>query len=111
MTEIDTYQNGNFKLEEWEDVNYCEHSFYKNDEGLTDEEVVDLLNEQEERIQELEQEKQDLKNNAKILVDYYSRRYANAIYERKNIKECKSDLWVVKEVLCNLRLYDDGDVE
>ena len=63
MTEIDTYQKGNFKLEEWEDVNYCEHDFYKNDEGLTDKDVVDLLNEQEETIQEL---KKELKNRKKL---------------------------------------------
>ena len=56
MTEIDTYQNGNFKLEEWEDVNYCEHSFYKNDKGLTDKDIVDLLNEQEETTKKQNQE-------------------------------------------------------
>lgn len=53
MTKIDTYQKGNFKLEEWEDVNYCEHRFYKNDKGLTDEDIVDLLNEQENKLNQI----------------------------------------------------------
>ena len=56
MSEIDTYQKGNFKLEEWEDVNYCEHYFYKNDEALTDNEIVDLLNEQDIEIKRLKEE-------------------------------------------------------
>ena len=45
MTEKDVYKNGVALLEEWEDVNYCEHSFKFKDEWLTDKEVVDLLNE------------------------------------------------------------------
>ncbi len=45
MTEKDIYSNGVALLEEWEDVNYCEHSFKFKDEWLTDKEVVDLLNE------------------------------------------------------------------
>ena len=40
----DVYQKGEFKLVEWEDVNYCEHYFQKDEEQLSDEEVVDLLN-------------------------------------------------------------------
>lgn len=44
MTEKDVYKNGVALLEEWEDVNYCEHSFKFKDEWLTDKEVVDLLN-------------------------------------------------------------------
>ena len=44
MTEKDIYSNGVALLEEWEDVNYCEHSFKFKDEWLTDKEVVDLLN-------------------------------------------------------------------
>lgn len=63
MTEIDTYQKGNFKLEEWEDVNYCEHYFYKNDEGLSDKDIVDLLNEQDERIKGLLKELKQYKLN------------------------------------------------
>ena len=44
MTEKYIYSNGVALLEEWEDVNYCEHSFKFKDEWLTDKEVVDLLN-------------------------------------------------------------------
>ena len=47
MTEKDIYSNGVALLEEWEDVNYCEHSFKFKDEWLTDKEVVDLLYENE----------------------------------------------------------------
>ena len=43
MTEKDVYQKGDVLLEEWEDVNYCEHAFKFNDEWLSDKEVVDLL--------------------------------------------------------------------
>ena len=49
MTEKDIYKRGVALLEEWEDVNYCEHSFKFKDEWLTDKEVVDLLNELDEK--------------------------------------------------------------
>lgn len=61
MTEKDIYSNGVALLEEWEDVNYCEHSFKFKEEWLTDEEVVDLLNEQHETIQLLKKEIERLK--------------------------------------------------
>ena len=73
--------------------------------------VVDLLNKQSEQIKELEKEKQDLKDKAKIILDYYSRRYVNAIFnDRKHSKQFKSDLWSVKEVLYVLDLHD-GDID
>lgn len=58
MTEDDkeVYQKGVAYLEEWEDVNYCEHSFKFKDEWLTDKEVVDLLNALHEENQQLKQE-------------------------------------------------------
>ena len=43
MTEIDVYEKGTVKLEEWEDVNYCEHSFCVDGEYLNDNEIVDLI--------------------------------------------------------------------
>ena len=54
MTEKDVYKNGVALLEEWEDVNYCEHSFKFKDEWLTDKEVVDKLNELHEKKEILE---------------------------------------------------------
>jgi len=45
MTEKEVYKKGVALLEEWEDVNYCEHNFKFKDEWLTDKEVVELLNE------------------------------------------------------------------
>ena len=53
MTEKDIYKNGVAVLEEWEDVNYCEHTFKFKDEWLTDKEVVDLLNALHEENKEL----------------------------------------------------------
>ena len=48
---------------------------------------------------------------AKIILDYYSRRYVNAIFnDRKHSKQFKSDLWSVKEVLYVLDLHD-GDID
>ena len=58
MTEKEVYKNGVALLEEWEDVNYCEHSFKFKDEWLTDKEVVDKLN-------ELAEENQHIKNTIK----------------------------------------------
>ena len=51
--DYESYKKGEFELEEWEDVNYCEHSFSYGDKGLTDREVVDLLNELHEENNEL----------------------------------------------------------
>ena len=64
MTEKDIYKNGVALLEEWEDVNYCEHSFKFKDEWLTDKEVVDLLNQLSE---ENEQLKAQLKSEHTML--------------------------------------------
>ena len=41
--DYESYKKGEFELEEWEDVNCCEHSFSYGNKGLTDREVVDLL--------------------------------------------------------------------
>ena len=66
MTEKDVYKKGVALLEEWEDVNYCEHSFKFKDEWLTDKEVVDLLNELHE---EKEQLKKQLQKIHKLIDD------------------------------------------
>ena len=55
MTEKEIYKNGVALLEEWEDVNYCEHSFKFKDEWLTDKEVVDLLKQLNDENEELKQ--------------------------------------------------------
>lgn len=52
--DYESYKKGKFELEEWEDVNYCEHSFSYGDKGLTDREVVDLLNDLYEKNQQYE---------------------------------------------------------
>ena len=54
--DYESYKKGEFELEEWEDVNYCEHSFNHGDNGLTDREVVDLLYAQNKEIEQLKQQ-------------------------------------------------------
>ena len=61
MTEKEIYKNGVALLEEWEDVNYCEHSFKFKDEWLTDKEVVDLLNELNDENEQLKSQIEHLK--------------------------------------------------
>ena len=56
MTNKDVYQKGVALLEEWEDVNYCEHDFQFKGEWLTDKEVVDCLNELYEENEKLKQD-------------------------------------------------------
>ena len=48
-------QKGKFRLEEWEDVNYCEHCFYNDDEPLGDGDVVLLLAKVTEENEELKE--------------------------------------------------------
>lgn len=57
MAEKEVYKNGVALLEEWEDVNYCEHDFKFKDEWLTDKEVVDKLNELHEENQALKSDR------------------------------------------------------
>lgn len=80
MTEKEVYKNGVVLLEEWEDVNYCEHSFKFKDEWLTDKEVVDKLN-------ELNNENNHIKNTIK------------EAYERERTNMGKSILKQLIEVL------------
>lgn len=56
MTEKYIYKKGVVLLEEWEDVNYCEHTFKFKDDWLDDKEVVDLLNALHEENQQLKLE-------------------------------------------------------
>ena len=51
---------GKFKLEEWEDVNYCEHRFYKGEEPMSDDEVLNLLSELTEENEELRKQNKKL---------------------------------------------------
>ena len=67
MTEKDIYSNGVALLEEWEDVNYCEHSFKFKDEWLTDKEVVDLLNTLHEENQQLKNKLSKIEKKIKVL--------------------------------------------
>lgn len=60
MSDNDIYKKGKFILTEWEDVNYCEHSFEYNGEELTDYEVIDLLYQQENEINQLREANKQL---------------------------------------------------
>ena len=65
MTYVDrdtVCQKGKFRLEEWEDVNYCEHCFYNGDEPLEDEEVVILLSDLTTENEQLKQHNKHLLN-------------------------------------------------
>lgn len=78
MTEVDVYEKGTVRLEEWEDVNYCEHSFCVDGECLNDNEVVDL-------IYKLKEENQKLKNGD--AVQEFERRLINLININKELIE------------------------
>lgn len=94
MSEIPKYmlsgeivcQKGIFKLEEWEDVNYCEHSFWKDDEPLTDEEVIVLL-------ADLTAENKQLKQQ----LDYIQNSISNAIKHQKTELQQKALKEVIKD--------------
>lgn len=62
-------QKGKFRLEEWEDVNYCEHCFYNDDEPLGDEDVVLLLAKVTEENEELKKENEKLKNSIELYME------------------------------------------
>ena len=80
MTEKDIYSNGVALLEEWEDVNYCEHSFKFKDEWLTDKEVVDLLN-------KLADENEKLKKDCSNLIDDNTEYVSEMNHIKQVIKE------------------------
>ena len=79
-------QKGIFKLEEWEDVNYCEHSFWKDDEPLTDEDVIVLL-------ADLTAENKQLKQQ----LDYIQNSISNAIKHQKTELQQKALKEVIKD--------------
>jgi len=71
---------GKFKLEEWEDVNYCEHCFYKGEKPLSDDAVLNLLSELTEENEKLKQELNECANHK-----LYSRRKLEK--ENKELKQ------------------------
>lgn len=93
--DYERYSKGKFTLEEWEDVNYCEHCFSMDDEGLNDKEVVDLLNSLSEENEQLKQQ----------LQKYYDTTNADG-------KQIISDLVDSFEINgVNIDWFDKGDVE
>lgn len=98
MTEKDVYKKGVALLEEWEDVNYCEHSFKFKDEWLTDKEVVDLLNELAEENQQLRQILDIGKTNAKDIVDVLN-------IQQSRIKELSEENKELKKQMNRLYNY------
>ena len=76
LNDYESYKKGKFELKEWEDVNYCEHSFNMDGNGLTDKEVVDLLHQLSED-----------NNQLRILVDSLK-------IENKKLKGRLNDLGV-----------------
>ena len=103
MTEKDVYKNGVALLEEWEDVNYCEHSFKFKDEWLTDKEVVDLLNELHEESQALKKQNKMLRTNVgKLTDDITYLRNLPSTHQKEN-KQLKAQLYCDdEEGVCNI---------
>lgn len=100
MTEKDVYKNGVALLEEWEDVNYCEHNFKFKDEWLTDKEVVDLLNELHEKNEQLK-----TKNNAYIQdIEVYKEENTHLKLENEELKAFNQDLSENLSVCADKRL-------
>ena len=90
MTEKEVYKNGVALLEEWEDVNYCEHSFKFKDEWLTDKEVVDKLNELAEENKRLKSINQDYCNYIGDFEDDFIRlAEENKELKERNNRQCK----------------------
>lgn len=101
MTENDkeVYQKGVALLEEWEDVNYCEHDFKFKDEWLTDKEVVDLLDEQHEKlnvkqehITHLENKIHRMRKEINKLKELYHYRSADIKRENEKLKQQLNDI-------------------
>lgn len=62
----------------------------------------------EKKVEELKEEKDEIKSKAKTLLDFYSKRYGDAIFDsQKYSKTLREELWIVKEVLNELGLYED----
>ena len=88
MTEKEIYKNGVALLEEWEDVNYCEHNFKFKDEWLTDKEVVDLLSQLNDENEQLIMEKERYKTLHRIAHEQMD----NRILTIQNfVDECSDD--------------------
>ena len=106
MTEKEIYKNGVALLEEWEDVNYCEHNFKFKDEWLTDKEVVDLLSQLNDENERLIREKERYKTLHAIAHEQMD----NRILTIKNfIEECSDDKVkkALKKLLCTkVQEYD-----
>lgn len=93
--DYESYKKGEFELEEWEDVNYCEHSFNHGDEGLTDREVVDLLYAQNKEIEQLKEtiETQNFNyDNAKSIIHDSENQIRNLKDKNQQLKEEIKDL-------------------
>ena len=98
MTEDDkeVYQKGVALLEEWEDVNYCEHSFKFKDEWLTDKEVVDKLNELTEENEWLFK---CVENQSALIHELDSRIMAYNMEHKITIKLTEKDLKTLDKAL------------
>lgn len=106
MTEKEIYKNGVALLEEWEDVNYCEHSFKFKDEWLTDKEVVDLLSQLNDENERLIREKERYKTLHAIAHEQIDNRILTI---QHFVEECSDDKVkkALKKLLCTkVQEYD-----
>ena len=95
MTDNMIYRKGKFELEEWEDVNYCEHDFSVDGECLTNKEVIDLLNEQDQQIFCLQREL----DKYKLL---YSRKQMDYMNLYRTHKGLQDEIKELAEIRCDL---------
>lgn len=106
MTEKEIYKNGVALLEEWEDVNYCEHTFKFKDEWLTDKEVVDLLSQLNDENEQLIMEKERYKTLYRIAREQI---YDRILTIKNFIEDCSDDnvKKALKKLLCtDVQRYD-----
>lgn len=109
MTEKEVYQKGVALLEEWEDVNYCEHTFKFKDDWLDDKEVVDLLNALHEENIRLKRDFDSCSHNWSIMYDEAKEKVEELTKEKWELKQENKQLEQENEKLEN-RLWNCQNV-
>ena len=58
--------------------------------------------------EQLKKEKKELQSKANIILAFYNKRYCDAIFNgQRHSRILRGELWIVKEVLSELGLYED----
>ena len=76
--------------------------------AMTREDILFTLNRLNDENKQLKKEKEELQSKAKTLLDFYSKKYCDAIFSgQRHSKTLHEELWIVKEILGELGLYED----